>query len=220
MSSQQQLTRSAVHIECGLVPYTEGLRLQHEWHAKVVAGFVDGVILSLEHPAVITFGRHAEPKHLHRDTASLAAEGVPVIATERGGEVTAHMPGQLVIYPILPLGAWGMGVRSYVGRLERSVIDLLHRYGLESQTREGYPGVWLGHAKICAVGIRVKSRTSLHGIALNICNDLSLFSAMMPCGIAGASVTRMADHLAEAPGVLSILPNLIQSLRENLQIGS
>lgn len=175
----------------GQVAYDEGLRLQHRAHAAVAAERSPGAILALEHPAVLTFGKNAEPRHLLESEVVLRQRGVAVVATERGGEVTAHMPGQLVLYPILPLTRLGIGVRAYVCALEEAVIRVLADVGVTAARDPEHPGVWVGHAKICALGVRIKERVSLHGLALNLTNDLALFGAIVPCGIQNRGVTNL-----------------------------
>lgn len=173
----------------GRIPYDEALRLQHQVHAMVVAGESSGACLALEHPAVLTFGKNADPHNLLTAEAVLRQRGVTITTTERGGEVTAHMPGQLVLYPILPLARLGIGARSYVCALEEAVIRALADWGVTATRDPEHPGVWVGDQKICALGVRIKERVSLHGLALNLTNELDLFNAIIPCGIRNRGVT-------------------------------
>ena len=178
--------------DLGLMPYEAALVAQEQALTRVVAG-VTGEIFTVEHPSVITLGRHADLKHVLHPESELTEAGISLVRTERGGEVTCHNPGQLVIYPILPLSRMGLSVRSYVRLLEQSIINTLREVGLAATRDPNYPGVWVGADKICAVGIRIKQRVSMHGIALNIDNDLSIFNRVVPCGIQGRGVTSVSN---------------------------
>lgn len=141
----------------------------------------------VEHPAVFTLGLAAKPEHV------LDAGAIPVVRIDRGGQVTWHGPGQLVAYVLLDLRRAGYGVKELVRRLEQSVIDLLAGYGVEAARQAGMPGVYVGGAKIAAVGLRVSRGCSFHGIALNVDADLGAFSRINPCGYPGLAATRLAD---------------------------
>jgi lipoyl(octanoyl) transferase len=146
------------------------------------------------------------------DPAKLRARGADVIATDRGGDVTFHGPGQLVAYPILDLRRRGLGAASYVRALEQCVIDTLDAFGLRGERVAGRPGVWTRPpaggagemAKIAAVGVRIERGVSRHGLALNVSTDLTWFDAIVPCGIADAGVTSMARELGEAPAFAAV----------------
>jgi lipoyl(octanoyl) transferase len=141
----------------------------------------------VEHPPVFTLGLAAAPEHV------LDAASIPVVRIDRGGQVTYHGPGQLVAYVLLDLRRAGFGVKELVRRLEQSVIDLLAGYRIEGARQAGMPGVYVGGAKIAAVGLRVSRGCSFHGIALNVDADLAAFSRINPCGYPGLAATRLAD---------------------------
>ena len=141
----------------------------------------------VEHPPVFTLGLAAKPEHV------LDAGPIPVVRIDRGGQVTYHGPGQLVAYVLLDLRRAGYGVKELVRRLEQSVIDLLSGYGLQGARQAGMPGVYVGGAKIAAVGLRVSRGCSYHGIALNVDADLAAFSRINPCGYPGLAAARLAD---------------------------
>jgi lipoyl(octanoyl) transferase len=141
----------------------------------------------VEHPPVFTLGLAAKPEHV------LDAGAIPVVRIDRGGQVTFHGPGQLVAYVLLDLHRAGYGVKELVRRLEQSVLDLLHDYGIAGARRAGMPGVYVGDAKIAAVGLRVSRGCSYHGIALNVDADLASFARINPCGYPGLATTRLAD---------------------------
>jgi lipoyl(octanoyl) transferase len=140
----------------------------------------------LEHPPVFTLGRAALAEHV------LDPGPVPVVRTDRGGQVTYHGPGQLVIYPLLDLRRHGLGVRHFVSLLEGCVIELLAGYGIAAGRRAGAPGVYVGGEKIAALGLRVRRGCSYHGISLNVDMDLAPFTRIHPCGYPGLRVTQLA----------------------------
>jgi lipoyl(octanoyl) transferase len=160
----------------------------------------------LEHPPVYTLGLAGRREHL------LAPGAIPVVATDRGGQVTYHGPGQAVAYPLLDLRRRSLGVKELVRRLERSVIDLLAGYAIAGERRDGMPGVYVQGAKIAAVGLRVARGCSYHGLALNVDLDLEPFSRIDPCGYRGLACTRMADH-----GVRDSIEAVQQKLSESLE---
>ncbi|HEU4773153.1 MAG TPA: lipoyl(octanoyl) transferase LipB, partial [Lysobacter sp.] len=139
----------------------------------------------VEHDPVFTLGQAGKPEHV------LMAGDIPVIQVDRGGQVTYHGPGQLVLYPLLDLRRLKVGVREYVCRIEQSIIDTLADWNIEAVRREGAPGVYVAGAKIAALGIRVRRGCSFHGLAFNIDMDLSPFRRINPCGYAGLQVTSM-----------------------------
>ncbi len=141
----------------------------------------------VEHPPVFTLGLAAKPEHV------LDAGAIPVVRIDRGGQVTYHGPGQLVAYALLDLRRAGYGVKELVRRLEQSVIDLLAGYGVEGARQAGMPGVYVGGAKIAAIGLRVSRGCTFHGISLNVDADLAAFSRINPCGYPGLAATRLAD---------------------------
>ena len=174
----------------------------------------------LEHPQVLTLGKHSNEDFILEDTPTLQKNGVEVFRTTRGGEVTAHMPGQLVVYPILPIQFWGITLRKFVNGLCRSVQETLETYGISSEYGGDNPGVWVGNNKICAMGIRVKQKTSFHGIALNISNNLSLFSKIVPCGLAEHGVTSIAKETGKSVNEKEVGMLLQTNIEKNLCLNS
>jgi lipoate-protein ligase B len=186
-------------LSFGALPYREAFELQMELHREVVSGQREGVLLLLEHPSVLTLGKNADLAYVLSDPEELRKRGVAFERSDRGGEVTAHMPGQLVIYPILPLQRLRLAPKLYVEKLLTTVILTLRDFGIEASRDDEQPGVWIGTNKICAVGVRVRERVSLHGLALNIQNSLCLFESIVPCGIQGRGVCSMETVLGVSP---------------------
>ncbi|MDY6980468.1 MAG: lipoyl(octanoyl) transferase LipB [Pseudomonadota bacterium] len=163
----------------------------------------------LQHPPVFTLGRNAKPEHL------LAPGDIPVIPIDRGGQVTYHGPGQLMVYTLADLKRLGMGIREFVTALEQAVIDLLGDYQIVARGRRDAPGVYVEDAKIAALGLRVKQGCTYHGLALNIDMDLSPFDRINPCGYAGMAVTQMSD-LGVTDSLETISDRLVAHLLANL----
>ena len=148
----------------------------------------------LEHPPVFTLGQAGKREHL------LAPTDIPVLAIDRGGQVTYHGPGQVVIYVLVDLKRRGYGVKELVWRMEQAVIDLLASHKVIATRRQGAPGVYVNGAKIAALGLRIKQGCSYHGLALNVDMDLAPFSLINPCGYPGMAVTQTRDlGMADSP---------------------
>lgn len=141
----------------------------------------------LEHPPVFTLGMNADPSHL------LDPGTIPVVRIDRGGQVTYHGPGQLLVYPLLDLRRAGLGVRGLVGALERAVIGHAARFGITARVEAGAPGVYVAQAKLASVGIRIRRGSSYHGLALNVKMDLGPFSRINPCGFPGLAMTQLSS---------------------------
>lgn len=141
----------------------------------------------LEHPPVFTLGMNASPDHV------LAPGDIPVVQIDRGGQVTYHGPGQLVVYPLVDLRRAGLGVRDIVTALERSVIAYAAELGVTAECRKGAPGVYVDSRKLASIGIRVRRGASYHGIAVNVSADLQPFNRINPCGYPGLEMTRLSD---------------------------
>lgn len=159
----------------------------------------------VEHDPVFTLGQAGKREHV------LAAGEIPVLHVDRGGQVTYHGPGQLVVYPLLDLRRLQIGVRDYVHRIEQAVIDALADWNVQAARRDGAPGVYVGDAKIAALGIRVRRGCTFHGLAFNVAMDLSPFARINPCGYAGLQVVSLAD-LGGPQGLDAVADGLVSGL--------
>lgn len=181
-----------------------------DYTAQRTAGTTDELWL-LEHPPVYTLGVAGKPEHLPR-----VSNGIPVVRTDRGGQITFHGPGQLVVYLLLDMRRLGLAVRPLVRIMERAVVDLLADYGVNAAGRVEAPGVYVGNAKIAALGLRIRNGRCYHGLALNVDMDLGPFHAINPCGYPGLEVTQMRDlGIADTPEYLG--DRLAQHLLTRLQ---
>ena len=181
-------------VDLGSLGYPEALSLQRRVHSRVANGDLPNVLLLLQHPPVYTIGRRANHEDVLAPDEKLSVLGVDVCRTDRGGAATYHGPGQLICYPILRLREIGMGPLSYVRALERAIVSMLAELGIAATSDSRPTGVWVGDAKIAAIGVRVSRGTTMHGVALNVCTDLSNFEHIVPCGMPGAKTTSMHEH--------------------------
>lgn len=182
----------------GRVSYEEGLRLQENAVAERAAGLSPDRLFTLEHPHVYTLGRGADRANVLASEDDLAAAGASLVATGRGGDVTYHGPGQLVGYPIISLKPDRCDVHAYVRDLEEVLIRSLADFGVSSGRIPGLTGVWVGNAKIAAIGVRIARWVTSHGFALNVATELDRFAAIVPCGITDKSVTSLDRQIGRS----------------------
>ena len=195
-------------VDLGVIPYSEAWDLQ----ARLVAARADGslpndVVLVLEHPPVFTLGKRGGRENLLVPEETLTRRGIPIVQVERGGNITYHAPGQLVVYPIVHLPSFGLGVVDMVDRLEEVMIRTCAAWGVAAGRNALNRGAWVGMKKIGSIGIAVRRGVSFHGLALNVSPDLQPFSFIQPCGLKGVGVTSIAQaagrpvRVEEAVGV-------------------
>jgi len=177
-----------------VLPYDESLALQRELVADRQAGRIPDTLLLVEHPPVLTVGVRGDGgrSHILVSAEALAARGMQVSETGRGGDVTYHGPGQVVGYPILDLKPDRCDVHRYVRDLEEVLIRVAADFGIETGREPGLTGVWAGHEKLAAIGVRISRWVTSHGFALNVTTDLRDFDLIVPCGIADRGVTSLA----------------------------
>ena len=210
-----------VHI-LGLVPYQQAWDLQAQLAAQIATGERPPTLLFLEHPHTYTFGRRGKADNLLWDEVELRHRNIAVHWVDRGGDVTYHGPGQLVGYPLLPLNVNGLVAGSqndpahlpqadyigYLRQLERMLILVLSRFGIEGKQINDLTGVWVDGAKIAAIGVKVDAHgITRHGFALNVNPDMSYWDGIIGCGLAGCTVTSLANLLSTPPS----MPQVIQA---------
>ena len=183
----------------GRVPYNDGWALQRALAEQRAGGLIGDQLLLLEHPPVYTMGRGGEQRHLGDGPSALRATGAEYVEVDRGGSVTFHGPGQLVAYPIVRIAdvfpipghsAHGDVLR-YVRALEQAVIATTSAFDVATERRPGYTGVWLGTAKLASIGVKLAAGVTQHGLALNVCTDLTWFDHVTACGIEDATATSL-----------------------------
>ncbi len=179
-------------IDLGISDYKDTWNLQKELQEKRIQGEIEDQLILVEHPAVYTLGKNASKDHILKEK-----EGVSVIQTDRGGNITFHGPGQLVGYPILDLNFYKRSITWYMRELEQLMIDVLKEYGIEGSTKKGLTGTWVEDHKIAALGVRISRWVTMHGFSLNINPDLNYYQDIIPCGIQEYGVTSMAMIMGE-----------------------
>lgn len=191
-------------VHLGLVPYARALELQRAVaRARISGEIAHDVLLLLEHPPVVTLGRSSKAPNLVASPALLAARGVELFEAERGGDVTFHGPGQLVGYPIVNLRGHKQDLHWYLRQVEAVLMLALQGIGIPAQRSEGRTGVWTRNGrKIASIGVHARDWVTWHGFALNVSTDLSYFDLMVPCGLAGVTMTSVATELGESAPAL------------------
>lgn len=184
-------------IDCGTMEYRSCLDLQLHIADETAEGRAAGAILLVEHPPVITTGIRRDLNRLVSTPEELQQLGISLVPIKRGGGATAHNPGQLVIYPVMHLQRMGFRVAPYVHYLENAVKHLLRTLGVDTRPRARYPGLWAGERKIASVGVQLHHGVCLHGIAVNLWNDLSIFNSIVACGIEGVVMTNANQEGAQ-----------------------
>ena len=215
-ASESRGERTGVLIRCSdPIPYATGWALQQHIHAERLAGRCPDTLVVLEHLPVYTAGRRTKAGHFRPASASQAGCTVPIETVSRGGSVTYHGPGQLVLYPILALSHHAPGAKRYVHMLEEVLIRTLAHWDIIGHRIAKTPGVWTydrqGTAKIASIGARIDRGVTLHGAALNVSNELQPFSRIVPCGIDGCRMTSMTE-VADVPvTVASVSDQLVEA---------
>lgn len=202
--------------DLGVVPYAEAWALQRTLFEEILAGGEETILL-VQHPPVLTLGAafHAESLLLPED--EYRARGIEVVRTDRGGDVTYHGPGQLVVYPLVDLARRGRDLHRYLRSLEEAVIEALESLGLKGERNAANTGVWVGNRKVCAMGIKVRRWVTMHGLALNCDVDLAPYASIVPCGVRGDyGVTSLSQELGRQVGVEEAKPLLVAALRKIL----
>ncbi len=182
----------------GRMPYADAQSLQRSLATRrIQRDLPHDLLLLVEHPPVITLGRGSRAEHLLAPREVLAAKGVELFETDRGGDVTFHGPGQLVGYPIYDLTEHRADLHWFLRAIEEALIRALAPFGLRGERRERYTGVWVNRRKIASIGIHVRQWVTWHGFALNVTTDLSYFDLIVPCGIADVTMTSIQRELGE-----------------------
>jgi lipoyl(octanoyl) transferase len=195
----------------GLVPYADGLELQRALVEDRKAARIPDTLLLLQHPHVVTVGVKKDGRsHIIATPEELAARGVEVFETGRGGDVTYHGPGQVVGYPIINLDPDRRDVHQYVRDLEEVMIRVCADYGVAAGRSKGFSGAWVGDAKIGAIGVRISRWITSHGFAFNVTTDVDFFRLIVPCGIADRGVTSLAAEIGRAPRIDEVEERFIE----------
>jgi len=210
-SMPEQQDRICEIQDLGRIGFTEAVRVQNDLAARRKQGLIPDQLLLAEHPHVVTLGRNARRENILAAPEVMARAGIEVVETDRGGDVTYHGPGQLVGYPIFDLREWKRDVTAYVRGIEEAIIGALSGFGLKGERVEGCTGVWVGGAKLAAIGVHISRWVTTHGFALNIDTDLSYFRYIVPCGL-----TKPVTSLRQL-GSMASRGEMIAALRDRIE---
>lgn len=205
----------------GIAPYREIWEKQRNLQGELIENkkahkpIENEYLLIGEHFPVYTLGFHGNAENLLVDQQILAANGCECIRIERGGDITFHGPGQLILYPIIDLERHSLGVKAYVSLLEECVLMLLMEYEIKGERVAGATGIWIGRGtenerKICAIGVKISRGVSMHGLALNVNTDLAAFSAINPCGFSNKGVTSMKEEVGYEVNLSDVKKRLVE----------
>lgn len=223
--SPDQLTQQPTHVGCFIIelkliefevqdwgrkPYDEGVLLQRELLEEVLAGARGHTLVLVEHDPVLTLGADFHAENLLHPVEFYGERGIAVHRTDRGGDVTYHGPGQLVIYPIFNVALLGKDLHKWMRNLEQAVICALLEERISGVRLPVNSGVWVGENKICAIGIKIRRWVSMHGLALNCDVDFSAFEMIVPCGVRGHGVTSISRELGRAVSVDVMKPAVVR----------
>ena len=198
----------------GTVSYSEGVARQIELLEKVSERERANTLVFVEHPPVLTLGASFHEENLLLTRAEYEGRGIEVIKTDRGGDVTFHGPGQLVIYPIFRLEDVGKDLHLWMRNLEETMLLTLREIGLEGRRFPPHTGAWIEDLKVAAIVVKIKRWVSMHGIALNCNNDLGSFSTIVPCGIHDYGVTSLSEALGKNVGTDEVRPLVARGFQE------
>ncbi|MFW5499481.1 MULTISPECIES: lipoyl(octanoyl) transferase LipB [unclassified Maridesulfovibrio] len=179
-------------IDLGLIAHGEAEKIQLERLKQVMEGTAEDALYLLEHPPVVTLGRQGGLENLLISEEALNAMGAEVVQTARGGNITCHYPGQMVVYPVMRIEKRRGGIKKFFFDMEETAIRTAARFGVEAARSEGRPGVWVGPGKLCSIGIGVKKWITYHGLSFNVSSDMKLFDAITLCGLHGAHPTSLS----------------------------
>lgn len=204
-TARDSMSLDVVHLP-GLTPYLPMWERQQALAGARGRGEIGDLLILLEHRHVFTNGRRGRREHLLVAEERLPDLGVSYIEVDRGGDITYHGPGQLVGYPIIDLAVAHLGVRAYVRLLEQALLQTAAYFGVEAEIEPGSPGIWVGNAKLGAIGVKVSRGVAWHGFALNVDPDLRWFRHIVACGLEGRSVTSLAQVLGRPVAVSDVAP--------------
>lgn len=207
-------------LSLGAVPYGRALELQRELAEQRIKGNVPDLLLLLQHPPTITFGKNRNRSNLLVSERVLREKGIECHSVERGGDITYHGSGQVIGYPILNLKTFGLGIRRYVQAIENVLIKTLARLEISARVCPGLTGVWVGNDKIASIGVCIRRWVTWHGFALNVSDETNSFRLITPCGLKGAHMTSIEKvrGIEESPEL--IIRELLHAFAEVFEIGA
>ncbi|MBI5809551.1 MAG: lipoyl(octanoyl) transferase LipB [Ignavibacteriales bacterium] len=211
--ANQSTYRKFNYCDLGLIDYRSAWDLQKEIFDKRIDDKTDDAFFLLEHPHTYTLGKVARIENLLMNDSQLKELGISVYEIDRGGDITYHGPGQIVGYPIINLKNWKEDTHEYLRSLEQVIINVCKEYGLETERKTNYTGVWIGERKIAAIGIKISRWVTMHGFAFNINTDLNFFNGIIPCGIKEKGVTSLSKELGNEISIQEVKEKLVNQFK-------
>ena len=200
-------------LDYQVLNYKDALNMQEDIRHMISIREEDNTVLLLEHPPTITFGMRVHNENLFLSKEECERRGIELIETTRGGDITFHGHGQLIIYPILNLKDFNYSIVSFIEMIEQTIISTLKKYNLNASTKPKYKGVWIDNKKIASIGLNVKKYISIHGAAFNINTDLSFFDLINPCGL-GVETTSMEKELGRKIDIAEVKQKWIDIFKQ------
>jgi len=211
-------SKTIEYLDLGLIPYNEAFDLQLKEREKLMQGERSGLILFCEHEPVFTLGKQDVSQDWLSPFSDIKGRGIDVVKCNRGGRITYHGPGQLVVYFILNILDHASGVKDFVSLLEEACIDMLSQFDLKASKKEKYPGIWIKDEKIIAIGLHISSGVSMHGIAINVNTNLGHYNHIIPCGIKEFGITSFKKLLGDkSPDINKVKQTVKESLERRLK---
>ena len=204
--------------EAGQMTYRDAYHLQRALRRLRIEAAIPDVLLILEHPPTLSVGKRGRMENVLVPMEELKRDGIALFFSGRGGDVTYHGPGQMVAYPILSLKDRGRDVHRYVRNLEAVALRTLNDFGITAERDESHAGVWVGGAEIAAIGLSIRKWVTMHGLALNVAPDLSHFSLIHPCGLAGVKATSMAELLGGPVSMRAVAASFVRHFSTVLEM--
>ena len=202
-------------VDLGQVDYLEAHRFQLECvNYRLLGTDRPDIFIVTEHPPVFTLGKRGGLESLTVSSEYITSQGIGIVQTERGGDITYHGPGQLVVYPVICLKKSGLSIKEYVDLLEEVMICCAKDFGVEADRDNRNRGIWVGDNKLGSIGIRVTRGVTFHGLALNVTLDFKHFSWIQPCGLAGVGVTSLAKEAGESVALPAVKERMIHHLEK------
>ena len=211
---KQLISKKLNYYNLNIIDYKKAWDLQKELFKKRLDGVIPDTLLLLEHPHTYTFGKTADRKNLISSGSYLRENNISVYDIDRGGDVTYHGPGQIVGYAILNLAEWKEDTDKYLRALEDVIIQTCSDYGISCGRKPKYTGVWIDSRKICAIGVKVSRWITMHGFALNVNTDLSLFNGIIPCGIRDKEVTSLKKEIGNRVDIFEVKKNILKNFEK------
>ncbi|QEN03506.1 lipoyl(octanoyl) transferase [Thiospirochaeta perfilievii] len=203
-----------IHILSGLLSYKNSYDLMLDTYKSRVKGSIEDQFFILEHTPVFTLGKNGGEENLLVTTDLLIDKKIDLVPTDRGGNITYHGPGQIILYPVISIKSIKIGVREYIRRLEEITIITLKKFGVEGSRNKLNHGVWVNGKKIASVGVRIKNGVTLHGLAININTDLEPFNWINPCGLKDIKATSSLEVLNKKLNIDSVK----ESIKESIEV--